>query len=104
MASAPLALPVTLAVLAAAYLAWCAHTALRGWLLDCREARAAEASRTAPATAHGPAVLASLPLPVPALERDGEPLSAAEQSVLEQVRWDSDWITIQDARYGGHRG
>lgn len=78
MGSAPLALPVALAVLAAAYLARCAFTDLRGWLLDRREARAAEASRTAPATAHGPAVLASLPLPVPALERDGEPLSEQE--------------------------
>lgn len=78
MASAPLALPVALAVLAAAYLALCARTDLRGWLLDRREARAAEASRTAPATAYGPLVRPVAPSPFPALR----PLTDAERSEL----------------------
>ena len=101
MGSAPLALPVALAVLAAAYLAWCAITDLRDWLLDRREARAAEASRTAPATAYGPLARPVVPSPFPALR----PLTDAERAELARLDyWDHVWAVIGDLNLEDDRG
>lgn len=70
------------------------------WQERC-ENRAAEASRTAPATAYGPLVRPVAPSPFPALR----PLTDGERAELARLDyWDRVWAVIGDLNLEDDRG